>query len=54
MAVLLLAPERDTTADRMVRELTHRRVPFVRMDTAWFPGQVSLAATFTGGVWAAR
>lgn len=51
MTVLVLAPERDTTADRMVRELTGRGVVLVRLDTAWFPGQVSLAASFSGGGW---
>lgn len=37
MTVLILAPELDVTADRMVKTLDHRDIPVVRMDTAWFP-----------------
>ena len=42
MTVLVLSPETDLTADRVVAELTHRDVPVVRMDTAWFPTRLTL------------
>jgi len=51
MTVLILAPERDATADRMIRELARRRVSVVRFDTAWFPEHVSLDAQFRRDHW---
>lgn len=51
MTVLILAPERDNTADRMVRALEQRTVPVVRIDTAWFPQRASLEATLRDGHW---
>jgi len=51
VTVLILAPERDITADRMVTVLKKRAVPTARVDTAWFPQRASLAAEFHGGRW---
>jgi ATP-grasp ribosomal peptide maturase len=51
MTVLVLAPERDATADRMIRELTGRRARVVRFDTAWFPEHIGLEAEFHGVHW---
>jgi len=51
MTVLILAPERDFTADRMVKVLGHRDVPVARVDTAWFPQQASIDAELRGGRW---
>jgi ATP-grasp ribosomal peptide maturase len=51
MTVLVLAPERDGTADRMIRQLTGRRARVVRLDTAWFPEHVALEAEFHHGRW---
>ncbi|GAA1272852.1 ATP-grasp ribosomal peptide maturase [Pseudonocardia aurantiaca] len=51
MTVLVLAPERDPTADRMVRELGRREVPVVRLDTAWFPDTVRLDADLASAAW---
>lgn len=51
MTVLILAPERDITADRMVAHLRRQEVPTVRFDTAWFPQRARLAATLRDGAW---
>lgn len=51
MTVLLLAPERDISADRMVRVLERRGVPVVRFDTAWFPERASVDAELRNGQW---
>ncbi len=51
MTVLILAAERDNTADRMVRALEHRSVPAVRVDTALFPQRAHLDAELRGGQW---
>jgi ATP-grasp ribosomal peptide maturase len=51
MTVLVLAPERDTTADRMIRELGRRNVAVVRLETAWFPEHMQLNARFHNGRW---
>lgn len=51
MTVLILAPERDITADSMVAELDKRAVPVVRMDTAWFPQHASIDAELHAGRW---
>lgn len=52
MTVLVLSPEMDLTADRVVAELTHRDVPVVRMDTAWFPTRLTLDARLDQQRWA--
>ncbi|ONI83534.1 hypothetical protein ALI22I_34145 [Saccharothrix sp. ALI-22-I] len=51
MTVLILAPELDLTADRMVKALEDRAVPVVRMDTAWFPQRAGIDAELRNGRW---
>ncbi|MGB8960504.1 MAG: hypothetical protein WCC38_00910 [Pseudonocardiaceae bacterium] len=51
MTVLILAPERDFTADRMVKALEDRDVPVARIDTAWFPQRASIDAELRDGRW---
>lgn len=52
MTVLVLCPEMDLTADRVVAELTARDVPVVRVDTAWFPARLTLDTQLDGDHWA--
>lgn len=51
MTVLILAPERDFTADRMVKALEERDVPVARVDTACFPQRASIDAWLREGRW---
>jgi ATP-grasp ribosomal peptide maturase len=51
MTVLILAPEHDFTADRMVKALEDRAAPVARVDTAWFPQQASIDAQLRDGRW---
>jgi hypothetical protein len=51
VSILILAAERDITADRMVSVLKAREVPFARIDTAWFPQAASLDPEFRDGRW---
>jgi ATP-grasp ribosomal peptide maturase len=51
VTVLILATERDISADRMVQTLTERDVPVFRADLSWFPQQLSLDAEFRDGRW---
>ncbi len=51
MTVLVLAEELDTTADGVVRGLTQRGVPVVRLDLSWFPQRLTLDAEFHDGTW---
>jgi ATP-grasp ribosomal peptide maturase len=51
MTVLILAAERDFTADRMVAALGERGTPTARVDTAWFPRRATLDAEFCAGQW---
>ena len=51
MTVLILAPERDFTADRMVKALEDRAAPVARIDTAWFPQQAGIEARLRDGRW---
>ncbi|MDI2032010.1 ATP-grasp ribosomal peptide maturase [Saccharopolyspora sp. TS4A08] len=51
MSILLLAAEDDPSADAMVRTLTGRQAAVHRIDTAWFPRQLTLAAELTRGRW---
>jgi ATP-grasp ribosomal peptide maturase len=51
MTVLILAAERDFTADRMVAALRRRGAETARVDTAWFPLRATLDAEFRGGRW---
>lgn len=54
MTVLILADERDPQADYMVGTLSERGVALCRIDTAWFPAQLSVTATLRGGQWCGR
>lgn len=51
MSVLILAEQLDPSADLMVRTLDERRVPVHRLDTAWFPTRVRVAARFREARW---
>lgn len=51
MTVLILASERDFTADRMITVLAEHAVPTARVDTAWFPQWASLEAELSSGRW---
>ena len=51
MTVLILATERDISADRMVQTLTERDVPVFRADLSWFPQQLRLEAELRNGRW---
>lgn len=51
MTVLVLAAELDRTADGVVRGLTERGVPVVRLDLSWFPQRLTLDAEFRDGAW---
>jgi ATP-grasp ribosomal peptide maturase len=51
MTVLILAPELDFTADRMVKALEDRAVSVARVDTAWFPQRASVDAELRDGRW---
>lgn len=54
MSVLILADERDASADAMVRALRERDTVVHRVDTAWFPGQLSVSAELTRDRWSGR
>lgn len=54
MTVLILAAEFDVTADQMVLALQERDVPVCRIDTMWFPTQLSLEAELRDGQWRGR
>ncbi|MGH3999617.1 MAG: MvdC/MvdD family ATP grasp protein, partial [Pseudonocardiaceae bacterium] len=49
MTVLVLAVETDRTADSVITGLTERNVPVMRVDTSWFPQNMSLDAEFRDG-----
>lgn len=51
MSVLILAEERDPSADTMVPALEGRGVEVHRLSTEWFPAQLSLSARLRGGRW---
>lgn len=51
MSVLILANERDPSADAMVLALAERAVEVHRIDTAWFPTRLSMSARLRGGHW---
>ncbi|MGH3601587.1 MAG: ATP-grasp ribosomal peptide maturase [Pseudonocardiaceae bacterium] len=51
MTVLIVAGERDRTANGVVRDLDARDVDVIRIDTAWFPRQLMLDAEFNNGHW---
>ncbi len=52
MTVLVLAADRDPTADAVADELNRRRVPVFRCDPARFPDQLGLRAELVEGSWA--
>lgn len=54
MTVLVLASEQDPSADVMVKRLRDLTVPVLRLDTAWFPRDVSIDASLKGGRWVGR
>lgn len=54
MTVLILAAEFDVSADQMVLALRDREVPVCRMDTSWFPTQLSIDAQLCDGNWRGR
>ena len=54
MTVLILAGERDVSADLMVRALGDRGVPVFRADLGWFPQQLTLDAELRDGRWVGR
>lgn len=51
MTVLILADDLDPTADAMVRELMAHEVAVCRVNTGWFPAQLSITAELRGAVW---
>lgn len=51
MTVLILAGDFDMSADRMVRALRDRKIDVCRVNTAWFPAQLSLSAELREGRW---
>ena len=52
--MLILATERDISADRMVQALADRDVPVFRADLSWFPQQLSVDAELRDGRWTGR
>lgn len=52
MAVLILAADIDATCDGMVTALHERGQVIYRVNTAWFPTQLSVSARLRGGRWA--
>ncbi|MGH3547446.1 MAG: hypothetical protein ACRDQU_04845, partial [Pseudonocardiaceae bacterium] len=51
MTVLILASEFDVSADQMILALRSREVPVCRVDTRWFPTQLSIDAQLGDGRW---
>lgn len=51
MTVLILARDLDPSADAMVAALHERGTPVVRVNTAWFPAQLSVSAELRRGRW---
>ncbi|AIG74366.1 Hypothetical protein AJAP_07265 [Amycolatopsis japonica] len=51
MSILILAEERDPSADSMVLALHDRGAKVYRLNTAWFPAQLSITAQLRGGRW---
>ena len=51
MTVLILASEFDVSADQMILALQNRDVPVCRVDTMWFPSQLSIDAQLRGDRW---
>lgn len=51
MSILILAEDIDATADAMIPALQERNAVVHRMNTAWFPVQLSVSATLHEGRW---
>jgi ATP-grasp ribosomal peptide maturase len=51
LSVLVLADDYDPSADAMVRALHDRDAVVHRVNTAWFPGQLSVSAELAEGRW---
>lgn len=51
MTVLILASDLDPSADAMVTALRDRGTAVCRVNTAWFPAQLSVSAGLRGGRW---
>lgn len=51
MSVLILARDLDPSADEMVTALRERGTAVCRVNTAWFPTQLSVSAGLRGGRW---
>lgn len=51
MSILILADERDPSADTMALALHDRGATVHRLNTAWFPTQLSVCAQLRGGRW---
>lgn len=51
MTVLVVAGERDRTANDVVRALGASGIDVARIDTGWFPQRMTLDAEFTNGRW---
>ncbi|MEV6231084.1 ATP-grasp ribosomal peptide maturase [Saccharopolyspora shandongensis] len=51
MTVLILASDLDPSADAMVTALRERDTAVCRVNTAWFPAQLSVSAGLRGGRW---
>ncbi|WP_190812667.1 ATP-grasp ribosomal peptide maturase [Saccharopolyspora pogona] len=51
MTVLILARDLDPSADAMVTALRDRGTPMCRVNTAWFPAQLSVSAGLRRGRW---
>ncbi|AXB41321.1 MULTISPECIES: ATP-grasp ribosomal peptide maturase [Amycolatopsis] len=51
MSVLILTGEHDPSADLMVSALEKREAIVHRVDTSWFPGQLSVTAELASGRW---
>jgi ATP-grasp ribosomal peptide maturase len=51
MTVLILADDVDPSADAMVCELADRDVRVVRVNTGWFPTELSITAELRGAAW---
>ena len=54
VTVLVLADEIDLGADQVVRALSERDIPVVRVDVGWFPRQLTVDAELSNGHWAGR
>lgn len=54
MSILILAEDVDPSADAVVRALMDRSVVVHRLNTAWFPMQLSVSAQLREGRWAGQ